>query len=578
MEEIGYAPFADLRGATLTAMAESPTKRTDAEKGDAEEGVAEKGDVARRETKKDDTTTNPARGLQLSGVNLRFADMRGSYLQGTNLTDARLESADLLKARLTGAELAGAHMDNADLLGADLAKADLSGASLKGANLNQADLTGAELQYADLTGAQGLTHDALTSTRNWCNAFYASDVGSMLGLPPDNDDRLKRWRTYQETVIRDYPGAAESARVEQLSRLFPGMNTASLLGRLNDATLDGTASSDEDEPDEKAVDEEARSLASISWPAGAAPVAVPMKATPNRDSALPAADYLVVTWTIAEARAIAAVFTPEYSLQGWYSYAHNFGSKFKNRIRPNAPASQSQMLGRYFQALVAGKRVLLFKSELHFTQDGPALPLQDLLEQVIRESGAKMVVTTGTAGAIGRGLQVGDVVIASRATFSLNATFKDADFSGKIVSSDVTLPAAQLEFANRNLFQANASKLGVARKGRPPLPQIYWDSTPQPNVVVTTDYFATDDATNRFKLQCLGSVNEAHDAVLGLVCEKMGKSAPKWLSIRNVSVPQVSGASISDDQHRLARFYIRYGFWTTIQSAIATWAVIAGTS
>ena len=63
----------------------------------------------------------------------------------------------------------------------------------------------------------------------------------MLGLPPGNDDRIRRWRKDRESVIRDYPGAAESARVEQLSRLFPGMDTETLLSRLNDATLEAEA-------------------------------------------------------------------------------------------------------------------------------------------------------------------------------------------------------------------------------------------------------------------------------------------------------------------------------------------------
>ena len=169
--------------------------------------------------------------------------------------------------------------------------------------------------------------------------------------------------------------------------------------------------------------------------------------------------------------------------------------------------------------------MLLFKSDLHFARDGQTLPLQDLLEQVIRESGAKMVVTTGTAGSIGRGLQVGDVVVASRGIFRLNGNFKEADFNGKTVSNDVNLPTAQFEFANQNLFLANATSLTAARKGGPPVPHIYWDSTPQPNIVVTTDYFATDDTRNSFNLQCAVTVNEASDAVLGLASEKMGKSA-----------------------------------------------------
>jgi uncharacterized protein YjbI with pentapeptide repeats len=592
MEEVGYAPFADLRGANLTAKAESPAGKSDARKGDAEKadvgnddaesgdvdnGDAAKSDPAKSEARKDDATRNAAQGLQLSGVDLRFADMRGSYLQGTILTGARLEWADLLNARLTGAELAGAHMDNADLLAADLAKADMSGASLKGANLNQATLAGAELQYADLNGAQGLTRDALTSTRNWCNAFYAPDVANMLGLPPGNDDRIRRWRKDRESVIRDYPGAAESARVEQLSRLFPGMDTETLLSRLNDATLEAEAREAAASGDDEQLDREVRALLPIPWPAGAAPVAVPMQAAPSRDSVLPAADYLVISWTVDETSAMAAVFTPGYSPQKWYAYAHDLDTKYKNRISAGAPASQTHALGHYFQALVGGKKVLLFKPDLHFAAGGPTLPLQDLLEQVIRESGAKMVVTTGTAGSIGRGLQVGDVVVASRAIFRLNRKYKDA-VDGKTVSSDVDMPAAQLELANRTLFQANASKLSVARKGGPQAPKIYWDSTPQPNVVVTTDFFATDDSQNSLKLQCVGSVNEAHDAVLGLASEKMGKSAPKWLSIRNISVPQVSGDSRLESARRSGAFYTQYRFWTTIQSAIATWAVITGTN
>jgi uncharacterized protein YjbI with pentapeptide repeats/nucleoside phosphorylase len=594
MEKVGYTPFADLRGANLTAKPAVPIEKgsvekqtvdkSDVEKDDVDEDDIDKsdaatGDLANVGAKKDEAMPDSAPGLQLSGVDLRFADMRGSNLQGTILTDARLEWADLLKANLNGAELAGAHMDHADLLGANLANADMTGTSLNGANLNQADLRGAELQYADLKAAQGLTRDALTSSRNWCNALYTSGVESALGLPADNNDRIERWREDQESIIREYPVAAESARVEQLSRLFPGINTHTLLGRLNDPTLAATASIVQEESDENALDEEARTLVPIPWPEGTAPIAAPMQAAPTRDSVLPAADYLVITWTVAETGAIAAVFTPGYSLKKWYNYAHNFDSKFKNRIAKGAPASETHTLGRYFLAKVDGKKVLLLKSDLHFSQDGPDLPLKDMLEQAIQESGAKLVVTTGTAGSIGRGLQVGDVLIASRATFLLRRTFKDEDFNGKTVSNEVNIPAAQVEFANQNLLQANASKLSAVRQGEPPVPRIYWDTAPQPNTVVTVDFFAFDDTLNHYNLQCAGSVIEMSDAVLGLVSddiEKQGKSAPKWLSIRNVNAPQASGDSLKDKAQRLAKIYSQYAFWTTIQSAIATWAVITG--
>ncbi len=73
------------------------------------------------------------------------------------------------------------------------------------------------------------------------------------------------------------------------------------------------------------------------------------------------------------------------------------------------------------------------------------------------------------------------------------------------------------------------------------------------------------------------SVIEEDDGVLGLACEKMGPRAPKWISVRNVSLPHLSGDSASEDRQKAAvRLYARYGFWTTVQSAIATWAIISG--
>ena len=57
--------------------------------------------------------------------------------------------------------------------------------------------------------------------------------------------------------------------------------------------------------------------------------------------------------------------------------------------------------------------------------------------------------------------------------------------------------------------------------------------------VVTTDFFGFDTSDNHYKLQGLGDVSEMGDAILGLVASGMGKSAPRWLAIRNVSDPQI---------------------------------------
>src|SRR5262249_24570306 len=156
------------------------------------------------------------------------------------------------------------------------------------------------------------------------------------------------------------------------------------------------------------------------WPAGETPAAQPLASTPPADSPLPAADYLVITWTTNETKALADVFTPGHPPNSWYKYAHSFDSKFKKRIRQQAPASMLGALGRYFFSKVGSRMVLCFKSDLHLSspgmgaQDGPDLPLLDLLQQIIQESHPKLAITTGTAGALGGSLGLGDVAIASK--------------------------------------------------------------------------------------------------------------------------------------------------------------------
>jgi len=96
--------------------------------------------------------------------------------------------------------------------------------------------------------------------------------------------------------------------------------------------------------------------------------------------------------------------------------------------------------------------------------------------------------------------------------------------------------------------------------------------------VVTTDFFAFDTADNEYKLRGLGAAVEMGDVVLGLVCkEDLADNAPDWLAIRNASDPQIEGDLPPYEQKKkAAQIYERYGYWTSVGSAIAAWAVIAG--
>ena len=71
------------------------------------------------------------------------------------------------------------------------------------------------------------------------------------------------------------------------------------------------------------------------------------------------------------------------------------------------------------------------------------------------------------------------------------------------------------------------------------------------------------------------------DAVLGMVAAEMGAAAPRWLVVRNASDPPINGVlptspSVPDMQAHWAVFYYeQYGYWTSVNSAIACWALIA---
>jgi nucleoside phosphorylase len=311
----------------------------------------------------------------------------------------------------------------------------------------------------------------------------------------------------------------------------------------------------------------------IPWPAGQVPTPQPMTIAPKPADPLPQADYVVVTWTVEEAKALADTLTPGYpSKTAWYPYTHNFTTEYVPIIKKGAPSLTSKRLGSYFLTEIAGKRVLCIKSELHLSQDGAKMPVAKLWAQIIAEAQPKLILTTGTAGGIGSGIELGDVVSAASVRFDCLKAFKSQPFHNAIY------PCTKLKYKStaiaEQLFLANTAHLPVASRA----PQIYTRKstvTPVPDVV-TTDFFAFDDSSNTYGLQGLGGAVEMGDAVLGLVISQMTTGAPKWGAIRNASDPQIddTGLTVAQAANKAAQIYEKYGYWTTIPSAITCWSVI----
>ena len=309
----------------------------------------------------------------------------------------------------------------------------------------------------------------------------------------------------------------------------------------------------------------------IPWPAGQAPMTA-SDAGGVSGGPLPSADVLVVTWTVDEGHALSRVLTPgKDSRNDYLAYTHNYATIAKD-MRAGCPAVKAKRLGAYWRSTIAGKSILVFKSESQMSQDGPKLPNTEVWRQIIAEVRPRLVITTGTSGGIGTEAQVGDVVVSPVVRFDCTSKFKKEPFATAHFSSKA---ADTSHFAAaKGLFAANAGQLPQTNV-RPPA--ILVDAPDDlTSCVLTTDFFGFDTSDDHYKLQGLGAVSEMGDAVLGLVASELGAVAPAWLAIRNVSDPQIKadGLTLKQQGDMAAQIYKGFGRWSSVCSAIVCWASV----
>src|SRR5258708_30322058 len=143
---------------------------------------------------------------------------------------------------------------------------------------------------------------------------------------------------------------------------------------------------------------------------------------------------------------------------------------------PSMPADLPQDLPRnrtlssVMPILISGRKVLLFKSNFHLARDNASMPVKDMFKQVIEQTQAKLVITSGTAGAIGTKLILGDVVIANTARFKLDGTFK-------------SIPANNQSFSSGYVVPTNGQLAGISSLISPNVPPIKLAHTAYPTVV-----------------------------------------------------------------------------------------------
>src|SRR5204862_3932740 len=127
---------------------------------------------------------------------------------------------------------------------------------------------------------------------------------------------------------------------------------------------------------------------------------------PAGDS-LPEADVLIVTWTTEEGHALGRVLTPGYDphpptksnpakpgLSYWRPYTKNYEA-IAQTMRPGCPARNAHRLGTYWTTQIGERKVTLFKSDSHMSQDGArdpeTTPNRTVWEQLIADCKPKWV-------------------------------------------------------------------------------------------------------------------------------------------------------------------------------------------
>jgi len=305
------------------------------------------------------------------------------------------------------------------------------------------------------------------------------------------------------------------------------------------------------------------------WPSGLAPRPVPTAL--GADGSLPPADAVLITWTAAEKKALASVLTPSVAAADWTKYSHDW-TKYVGQLTDRSPARDAKCLGEFYVTTIGRLRACCFHSQLHPATDAATLPAAQLAAQAAAETGAKLIITTGTAGGAGTGTVLGDVNVATAAASLFTTRLAGHPWSQETWPTS-PLTAGQSKMLGMDvlapLFAANSGRLPA--QWAPRAPQVWYGDT------VSTDFFAFEDETDHYGLAAYKP--DIRDVEMDDAAVAYGLSAmaePPALAVaRNASDPIMPGAS-EDDAKNAEEIYEQYGLYTTWNSAIASWALIAG--
>ena len=330
---------------------------------------------------------------------------------------------------------------------------------------------------------------------------------------------------------------------------------------------------------------------------------------PSKDSPLPSADVVVMTWTSAEWAALDHVFVN--SDREAYASSETFREDWIWRANPEEVKGASHLWGYYRMVKIknyAGDevKVLLFKADAHLAHPPFAAGVMEMVKVIIDEAAPNRFYSIGTAGGATVSEKLGDVAVTNSGTVKLQKEVnKKLGIDGETVTSSWFPSTDQFSKVEENLMFKLGSIISEEYLSYMLCEAIYDDGHGNPDwdgkysvtdllndamrdlyrpqgldkkgvSLLTTDYYFISNGTDTAEYSAL----EMDDAVVGIEAQKCDTD---FCFVRNISDPVVptttaSGEAIPTELRESwsSQIYSHFGFYTSMNGALITWAAIVG--
>ena len=319
---------------------------------------------------------------------------------------------------------------------------------------------------------------------------------------------------------------------------------------------------------------------------------VPPKLLGSTSADLPRADAIVITWASAEWAAMQHVFCASETAMHYSdpnTNSWNGWTKFADGRPPGAPSGWD-FWGEWRLVEIAGNTVMLFKSNTHL--DWPdQVYLSDLIKLLISNVRPALVLSIGTAGGAEVGDHIGTIRAVSAGTLYIQGApssswptyenawtapetlINQAGFNKLLLpipttSSDLMSLCAQFNNDYSSTYTLAELNPGDLNNGDT-FPRVI-DQTDGDTSVLTTSTFVVGSTSGGYgSYACI----EMDDAIIGDICHSNGVV---FGFVRNISDPVQNASLPANIQGNWgSAIYDSYGFYTSFNGALATWAILA---